>query len=363
MTRVAVVGSSPQLLVSAIRRARAGASVVVFEGRDRPGGAWTVTDFAGYERVEVACHLLERDADGYRVLRELGVSLAPMDPQPRTVLRPGLSRPYTSPVTATAQLAFYPVARTLHRTELTPGAWRRRRRLAMRELVDAVTDRSPVLGLVGGAGDLVDRLVATAEATDVEFRLLTKVDRVAVDRGETVVEADGALEVFDEVILSAAFDPGALVVDGHPTTGPVRRRSYAHRLLAMPAASITPHSYLRFPRDPVLQRCSDVTHAAVAAAPEADAALLLVSVRCDDDGTPLHDTDETLARLRRHGVIGAGEPSAQRLFRYQGRDGAATLRAAAGPASPVVVLDSFGDLTRALAATPAGAVAPTGAHA
>lgn len=349
MTRIAVVGSSPQLLVSAIRRARTGASVVVFEGREVLGGAWAVTEFAGFRRVEVACHLLERDAAGYRVLADLGVDLAPMEPQPRTILRPGVSRPYTAPLTAAAQLAFYPVARAMGRHDLTPAAWRQRRQLATRELVDAVTDRSPVLGLVGGAGDLVDTLVAAAEAAHVEFRLLTRVDRVAVDGGSAAVEADGALECFDEVVLSAAFAPEALVIDGRAASGPIRRRSYAHRLLAMPAGSTIPHSYLRFPRDPVLQRCSDVTHAAVPADDSTHGTLLLVSVRCDDDGVPLHDTAAALDRLRRHGVVGAGEPRAEQVFRYQGRDGAATLRTAVGSDSPVVILESFGDLTRALA--------------
>ncbi len=351
MSRVAVIGSSPQLLVEAVRRARAGADVVVLEGRDDLGGAWTTTDFAGYRRVEVACHLLERDACGYGVLTGLGVELAAMTPQPRTVLRPGHSNPYTAPLTAAAQLAYYPVARVRQRGRLSREAWQRRRRLATRELIDSVADRSPVLGLVGGAGALVDTLVRRVEEGGAELRAGVRVERLCVGDGRPRLELRDEVIDADEVVLSAAFEPSRLVVDGNAAEGPVRRRSYAHRLLALPSGSVTPHSYIRFPRDPVLQRCSDVTHAAVPDDPARPLDLLLVSVRCDDDGAPLHELDDVVGRLRRHGIIGDVSPSDHRLMRYQGRDGAATLRAAVEGHDTVSVLDSFGDLTRALAVT------------
>lgn len=349
MSRVAVVGSSPQLLVQAIRLADAGATVTVHEGNARLGGAWATTSFAGFHRVEVACHLLERDEVGYAVLRDLGVELAPMTPQPRTVLRPGMSHAYVAPLTAAAQLAFYPVARATRRRSLDRQGWQRRRSLAVKELVDSVVDRSPVLGLTGGAGQLIGALVDRCTERGIDIRESAPVEKIRCADDGITLTGNAGVESFDQVIISAAFAPERLVVDGVPTPRIVRRRTYVHRLLAMPAGSVAPHSYIRFPRDPVLQRCSLVTHSAIPGG-DADADLLLVSVRCDERGAPLHDLETTLARLATHELIDDAKPAAEEVHVYVGANAEPALRRAIEGRCDIRVLDSFGDLTRALSA-------------
>lgn len=365
MSRAIVIGSSPLSLIDAIDLARTGWDVEVHEGRDRLGGAWAVTEFAGRSNVELACHLIEREDSAYRQLLELGVSLAPMDPQPEVRPRPGVRIGYASPWAATAQLAWYPIARTRSfvRGESDPASWRKRRRLHVKELRDSLRDRSPVMGVEGGAGALVSTLARRARAEGVVITVDSRVEMVEVDDAGAVSVMLDRPESPDLLVVPAALQPDRVRIGGGPLEGDMRTRSYAHWLLSFDRGSVTPHSYVRYAGDPVLQRSADVTTSAEPASLRAAEQILLASVRCDDRGAPTAPLDAVLDRLRAHGILAGGAtPRAMECHRYQGRDASQVLLRGLVTNPRLRVLDSFGDLARTLVArVPVPAPAKVGA--
>ncbi|MEM9464117.1 MAG: FAD-dependent oxidoreductase [Actinomycetota bacterium] len=346
--RVGILGSSPLALLDAIDAAASGHDVVVFEGTAGLGGAWGVTSFAGFVDVEIGCHLLERESAGYDRLRAAGVDLAPLDPQPMTALRPGLRQAYVSPIAAAARLAYQPVARVLRRSSATTVEWKRRVALAAKELRDAITDRSPVLGPVGGAGRMVATLATAARHAGAEIRTDTTVTQIDLSDAAPVVHTDQGAETFDLMIVTAACRPATVFVDGTPLDGPVRRRRFEHRLLALPTGSVRPHSYWRFPRDPLLQRSASITVNASRRSGD-DHELVLVSVSPDAAAS----VEALVARLARHGLVEPGTtPIDHRVVDYTGVDAADTLVTALGHRRDVLVRRSYGDLTRSIVDSP-----------
>ena len=347
--KVAVIGSSPLALLDAVDAAAAGHDVTVFEATAGLGGAWGVTTFAGFADVEIGCHLLERESRGYRRLEAAGVELLPLDPQPVTALRPGLHQAYASPAVAGVRLAYQPVARALRPSSATPAEWKRRRALAAKEFRDALTDRSPVLGPVGGAGQMVASLSATARACGVQIRTETAVRFIDLSDRPPVVRLDKGSETFDRVVITAAYDPAGLLMDGSPVDGEVRRRRFEHRLLAMPADTVTAHSYWRFPRDAVLQRSSLITPNARRETADPGIELVLVSVVPDENPS----VADLLRCLARYGLIEANAtPVDHRAIDYVGVDATDALEAALGRRHDVVVRRSYGDLIRSIVNLP-----------
>ena len=77
-----VVGSSPLMILHAIRLAKRGQKVCIVDINDVPGGCWRHV-YLDDQPIESACHLFEPFHKIYDVLEEVtGVDFLPMDPQP-----------------------------------------------------------------------------------------------------------------------------------------------------------------------------------------------------------------------------------------------------------------------------------------
>ena len=89
-----IVGASPTSLFEAMALEREGKRVLVIEGRDRLGGAWTTLDLPGIGTVECGTHYLIDLPGVYAFISQIpGIKLLPLEPAPLYVLpRPVLGR-------------------------------------------------------------------------------------------------------------------------------------------------------------------------------------------------------------------------------------------------------------------------------
>lgn len=92
-----VVGSSPMMVMQAIRLARAGRRVCLIERSSQLGGNWQTAKLRRDEVVEIACHLIEVFPGIYDLLENYsGVPFVPLRVQPIRVFRSGLRVSYSS---------------------------------------------------------------------------------------------------------------------------------------------------------------------------------------------------------------------------------------------------------------------------
>ena len=77
-----IIGSSPQLILTAIKRAQNGKKVLLVEKSNVPGGAWKTVNFGGYNDIEIGPHFLKPYKYVYENLLSLGVELNNQLPQP-----------------------------------------------------------------------------------------------------------------------------------------------------------------------------------------------------------------------------------------------------------------------------------------
>ena len=93
----AVIGSSPMMVMHAIRLARAGRRVCLLERTGDLGGNWQLATLDSGDQVEIACHLIEVFPGIYDLLEEYsGVPFVDLDVQPIRVTRRGLKVTYFS---------------------------------------------------------------------------------------------------------------------------------------------------------------------------------------------------------------------------------------------------------------------------
>ena len=77
-----IIGSSPQLILTAIKKVQNGKKVLLVEKSNVPGGAWKTVNFGGYSDIELGPHFLKPYKYVYQNLLNLGVELNYQLPQP-----------------------------------------------------------------------------------------------------------------------------------------------------------------------------------------------------------------------------------------------------------------------------------------
>ena len=75
MFDLAIVGTSPMLLLEALNAAIGGSSVIIVDKSRNLGGAWQSPDIVGMAGVEIGCHYIEPIEPVYGLLANLGVVL------------------------------------------------------------------------------------------------------------------------------------------------------------------------------------------------------------------------------------------------------------------------------------------------
>jgi len=80
---IIILGSSPPLLVLALRLARVGKRVLVLEKEDYLGGSWKIIDIDEFKNVDAHCHIFVQDFRSFKKMRtELNWDLIKVEPQP-----------------------------------------------------------------------------------------------------------------------------------------------------------------------------------------------------------------------------------------------------------------------------------------
>lgn len=97
---IIVIGSSPILMLYALRARQAGKSVILLEEAKSLGGAWSLDNYliSDQEMVhERACHLIEWYSGGYELIERItGIKFFPLKPQPIKLWSDGRHELYTS---------------------------------------------------------------------------------------------------------------------------------------------------------------------------------------------------------------------------------------------------------------------------
>ena len=358
MGDIAVVGTSPVLLLEAAVRARAGSSVTVFTSGRPFGGAWWVDEQAGFSRIETACHLLEADPVGYEVLRSVpGVELTRMTPTPKVHIGRGQVLRYGSPpaTAAIAAIGVPAVARAGWRNgrEIGPAAgFSAARASASTRVAQSRNElrarHRDILYPVGGAGTLLDglRQLVTGEGVEFDDR---RIEHIEADADRATVTIENEQRVFRQVVVSSGYN-GTI---GRGATGRTRRsndtatdtsRRHDQLLLVIPTSAHRALSYERFMTDPILLRASDVTSSAIASDVQQGTSLLMLGLRQPAD------PEQVIGPLCHQGILTEPvQPEFALTYTHTSRDRADELLAAT-TGTAVTVVPTFGDLSRSLRA-------------
>lgn len=266
--KVAIVGSSPRLLMAALQFSSDGDEVTLFEQQAELGGAWRneTVDIGGVEvRVETACHLIEPFAGTYQALSDMsGTEFRPYRVQP-VAWRSSGYRLYASRWSIGLEgvrLVSGAFAATVGE-RLGPWAPERFRRVGSR--VPAAQRRSDVLewwhrrcplivtgakvhGPVGGIAAFIDNLVNRLHLAGVEIRHCTVSFIEKLPDGAVAVTVGDVAEKFDRVVV------GESTVLTESDAG--RMAEYSHVLLRIVGVDKSLPSYVHFPGDPLIHRMS-----------------------------------------------------------------------------------------------------------
>lgn len=274
------IGTSPLMLIRAIRLAEAGRRVVLADRAATPGGGWAAPGLLGLERVEIGAHLLENRPSLVRGLEvDLGV---PMQADPCTSLIKGRRAPM-----ALTRAAFHAAiaARALARGEADKA--RRAMRSAWRTAMDSM---HPYKYPQGGASSLLERLGQRFAGAGGVIRHGLEVQEIRVEDGlMTCVTGEGVVTPRLALISSRAWAP--VLIDGVAEPVDVEHGMCWNAVLRVAGAGGPTFSYVEILGDPLLKRVRDIGAFARPRAPPGER-LLVVQYR-QDQGLD----DEALGRL------------------------------------------------------------------
>jgi hypothetical protein len=83
MEHVAIIGSSPIMMLEAIHLANIGKKVTIIEKNPELGGAWKTFSHKQYNNIELGCHIWEYNQSSYNFIeKKIGVELEKLVPEP-----------------------------------------------------------------------------------------------------------------------------------------------------------------------------------------------------------------------------------------------------------------------------------------
>lgn len=353
MGDIAVIGTSPVLILEAAAHARAGHDVVVFSNRQPFGGAWWVDSQDGMTGIETACHLLEADEVGYAVLNSLpGVELLPMDPHPLVHLGYGRSLRYGSaPATAAVAAIGVPaIARAGWRGSRSDGpvagveAARASASVRLTHARNELNSRGLQISYPrGGAATMLEglRQSLVVEGVHLSDGQVSHIDVSNADRCTLLV--DGELQTFSQAVVSSGYSG---TIDSRAQDrrqpGQTAGRQHDHLLLVVPTELVRPLSYDRFVSDPVLLRASSLAGSVNDTTGRSDRTPLMLGTRRPAEA------DQVIGPLVTHGLLlEPVEPELVVAYTHISRDRAKELETASN-GTAVDFVPTFGDLSRSL---------------
>ncbi|WP_315920462.1 NAD(P)-binding protein [Mesorhizobium sp. SP-1A] len=259
----AIVGSSPLLMMLALKLQKSGKSVVLFEAEQNFGGAWQNEHVEGIGLVECACHLLEWYAGGYELLARLsGCKFVASDPQPVRIYRDGTVEPYTSrnKIAAALYHELRGFATSLVRLLFSKGrTWSDRVktveskrnsllfylrfRLRGAKQFDAI--QRPALGFT----HFVDNLANKVSSSGIRV-INAKVDSVSDEEDSAVLGYSD-----QKVRVKKIFLGESSIIDDMRNQSDVAKEPYHHLVVGVPANSVEIRSdYIHLPDDQLFHR-------------------------------------------------------------------------------------------------------------
>lgn len=267
-----VLGSSPLMLMIALRLARDVPAVQVISNQSSFGGAWRTAETGGTQKVEIACHVIEPFPGVYELLSEYsGVRFEDLSLQPVRVHPLGfrlryLSRPILllSMIRMAAKYCLYSVGGIFsHRFDHELANYSTKAKSLLKYQSEYLVRKASMKGPECGYAEFIDALIARCERANISFRTATvtgvsRCDDSWVVLTDTVGEVhcrsihcsssiplvEKALGQYD-VAKSEAVKRSSVVVDFADTT--VTNR----------------HSYVSFWRNPLVRRISRVDGSSV----------------------------------------------------------------------------------------------------
>lgn len=185
---IAIIGSGPISLFEAIYQAKRGNNVVVYEGRERYGGAWSNIKFNQKYDLELGCHIWDVDKGVYSFLESfLDQELKNVTPKPK-ILYKGRSFLYDWK------------NNVFLIKSLKKGLITFRFKSSIGKLVlFPRTYKYPK----GGSLELMNKLIKTCKLNGVEMRKDTKVDLITEKKDGWTLSTDKTDEDYDELILTS----------------------------------------------------------------------------------------------------------------------------------------------------------------
>jgi hypothetical protein len=274
---VIIVGSSPLLMLAAIRWRRAGKTVLVIEAAEALGGAWKIDECrigARQLRHECACHLIEWYAGGYRLLQNLSsYPFVPLQPQPVKVWsngrvenymsKSGIIREYARSLRSAgmllAKLLLGPVLRNRRPVRGRWRAWResiRRIVFAARYRLPGIVGFDALQGPAGGFAEFIHHIQGELRRQGVVIarRRATAIVREGADC--IVLCDDGSRFRCEQPVVGESTDleRGA---DGGRRANHVK--DYHHVLISFPSSQVVVrNTYVHLADHPLLHRITFV---------------------------------------------------------------------------------------------------------
>lgn len=246
-TDVLGIGTSPLMLMRAIRLAESGRRVLLADRAATPGGGWMTPSLLGFGRVEVGAHLLENRLSLMRGLEvDMGV---PMQADPAFSLIRGRRAPM-----GLTRAAFHAAvaARALARGETDKA--RRGLRSAWRT---AVSSAHPYKYPREGAWALLEVLGQRLGAAGGVVRHGLEVQEIRVENGLASCVTNAGIVTARLVLMSSrAWAP--VMIDGVAEPVDVEQGICWNAVLRVAGAGGPLFSYVEILGDPMLKRVRDI---------------------------------------------------------------------------------------------------------
>lgn len=268
--RAVVVGTSPSMLIQALRLAETGDEVTIVDRAPVIGGAWSAPPLLGLTSVECGVHLLENRPQFYAALERLGIELEE-DDRCTTLWR---GRP----------LAMAPARVLLHAmvaaNALRRGKFDSFRRTAVSAVRSAFQLRTPFRYPSTGCRAIHDTLTRNLAAYGIVPMLNTQINSIDVDDGVRCSTSGGPI-LADRIVLgSRAHAP--LIINKREMHPPLERNRTATLIILGEDARRIPFTYVELLRHPHLKRVRDVTPFCLPRS-GADAFVLAVQLRASGE--------------------------------------------------------------------------------
>lgn len=309
-----IVSTSPVCLMTAVALRTQGKRVLLVDQSPVVGGAWITTDLAGFENVEVGCHLIDPDPAVYRFMQALGIPMQPLSPSPEVISRnaKAFRFPKRIPYSHRWLRDLYdivarpePSAFVTHPREQSAKDRLKHIYRVMRHAIQALRgDTRKILYPLGGCSVITGRLAELVRLSGVEVRTSTRVGEIVVDRESQTVrpKLNGEYVTAGCVYLTASVSLPHVVQDSAIVPLDRKEHVFQNLYLVVKDAGELNLSYTLLYGDHLVHRISDLTRFARRTEDVDGAAILGLTV--DENRAESEEfARECLERLKEYNVV------------------------------------------------------------